>query len=185
MTPDSPVVLVVEDERSLADLYAEWLEMNGGYDVRTAYGGEQALEELDEIVDIVLLDRRMPDISGDDVLEEIENQGLDPRVVMVTAIEPDFDVVEMGFDQYLVKPVSREDLLEVLEQMERLEEYDEVVQRYYQLVAKTTTLEESKPESELANSSEYQDLLSELETVRDQADGILEDLSEEEYRALF
>jgi two-component system response regulator AdeR len=185
MTVDTPVVLVVEDERSLADLYAEWLDMDGGYDVRTAYGGERALEELDEMVDIVLLDRRMPDISGDDVLEEIGARGLQPRVVMVTAIEPDFDVVEMGFDQYLVKPVSREDLMAVLEQMQRLEQYDEVVQRYYQLVAKKTTLEESKPESELSNSTDYQDLLAELETVREQADGILEDLSEEEYRALF
>jgi two-component system response regulator AdeR len=185
MSETDPVVLVVEDERSLADLYAEWLEMAGGYEVRTAYGGESALEQLDEAVDVVLLDRRMPDISGDEVLERIGELGFDPRVVMVTAIEPDFDVVEMGFDQYLVKPVSREDLLGTLEQMGKLDQYDEVVQRYYQLVAKTTTLEESKPESELSNSDEYQDLLRELESVRERADSLLEDLSEEEYRALF
>lgn len=185
MTDEKPVVLVVEDERSLADLYAEWLEMNGEYAIRTAYGGEQALEALDEAVDIVLLDRRMPDISGDDVLEEIGHRGYEPRVVMVTAIEPDFDVVEMGFDQYLVKPVRGDDLMDILEQMERLEQYDEVVQQYYQLVAKTTTLEDSKPESELSNSTEYQELLTELESVRERADDILEELSDEEYRTLF
>jgi two-component system response regulator AdeR len=185
MTAENPVVLVVEDERSLADLYAEWLSLDGGYEVRTAYGGETALEELDETVDVVLLDRRMPDISGDDVLDEIGERGLEPRVVMVTAIEPDFDVVEMGFDQYLVKPVSREDLLTTLEQMERLDQYDEIIQQYYQLVAKTTTLEESKPESELANSTEYQDLVQELEDVREEADTLLENLSEDEYKALF
>lgn len=185
MTETNPTVLIVEDEESLADLYAEWLTLDGSYDVRTAYGGESALEQLDDEVDVVLLDRRMPDISGDDVLEEIESRGLEPRVVMVTAIEPDFDVVEMGFEQYLVKPVSREDLLDTLEQMQTLAQYDEVVQRYYQLVAKTTTLEESKPESELAESEEYQELVDELEAVREEADSILADLSDEEYRALF
>jgi two-component system response regulator AdeR len=185
MTDRNPTVLVVEDEESLADLYAEWLSLDGGYEVRTAYGGESALEQLDEDVDVVLLDRRMPDISGDDVLEEIEARDLDPRVVMVTAIEPDFDVVEMGFEQYLVKPVSREDLLDTLEQMQTLDQYDEVVQRYYQLVAKTTTLEESKPESELAESAEYQELVEELEAVREEADTLLAELSDEEYRALF
>ncbi|MDX1748088.1 MAG: response regulator, partial [Halobacteriales archaeon] len=61
---DRPVVLIVDDEPEIVDLYNRRLK--GTYAVRTAYGGTEALEEADESVDIVLLDRRMPDLSGDD-----------------------------------------------------------------------------------------------------------------------
>jgi CheY-like chemotaxis protein len=41
--------------------------------VRTAYGGHEALEELSDDVDVILLDRRMPGLSGDEVLEEVRD----------------------------------------------------------------------------------------------------------------
>ncbi|TKX52052.1 response regulator, partial [Halorubrum sp. SS7] len=65
MSEKPPLVLVVEDEPDLADLYAAWL--GDEYRVRTAYGGREALDQLDETddeVDAILLDRRMPGLSG-------------------------------------------------------------------------------------------------------------------------
>lgn len=65
MSEQPPLVLVVEDEPDLADLYAAWL--GDEYRVRTAYGGQEALDELDEAddeVDAILLDRRMPGFPG-------------------------------------------------------------------------------------------------------------------------
>ena len=117
MSEQLPLVLVVEDEPDLADLYAAWL--GDEYRVRTAYGGREALDELDEAdeVDAILLDRRMPGLSGDEVLTAVRDRGIDCRVAMVTAVEPDFDILEMGFDDYLVKPVSKDDLLGVVETM--------------------------------------------------------------------
>lgn len=56
-SPNSASVLVVEDERNLADFYAEWLRKADR--MKTAYHGEEALELLDETIDVVLLDRRM------------------------------------------------------------------------------------------------------------------------------
>ena len=89
MTDDElPLVLVVEDEPDLADLYATWLKID--YSVRTAYGGEEAVEQLDDEIDVVLLDRRMPGLSGDEVLTKIRERGIDCYVSMVTAVEPDF-----------------------------------------------------------------------------------------------
>lgn len=82
-----PVVLVVDDEEDLANLYSQWL--SDDYAVRTAYNGEQALERLDETVDVVLLDRRMPGLSGDDALNRIREREYDCRVAMVTAVDPD------------------------------------------------------------------------------------------------
>ena len=62
-----PVVLVVDDDEDLADTCEYWLRDD--YDVRVAYGGEDALNQIDETGDVVLLDRRMPKLSGDAVLE--------------------------------------------------------------------------------------------------------------------
>ena len=122
MSEEDPLVLVVEDEPDLADLYATWLSES--YRVRTAYGGHEAIEKLGSEVDVMLLDRRMPDLPGDEVLEVVRDRGLDCRVAMVTAVEPDFDIVAMGFDDYLVKPVSREDLQETVSNLVVRNEYD-------------------------------------------------------------
>jgi CheY-like chemotaxis protein len=64
-----PVVLIVEDEQAVADLYARFLEPT--YGVHTAYNGTDTLEKMSDEVDIVLLDRRMPGLSGEEVLEAI------------------------------------------------------------------------------------------------------------------
>ncbi|MDY7082664.1 MAG: response regulator, partial [Halobacteria archaeon] len=61
-----PTIVVVDDEQAVADMYYEWLE--GEYDVKKAYDGEEALEKIDQDTDLVLLDRRMPGMSGDEVL---------------------------------------------------------------------------------------------------------------------
>lgn len=66
-----PVLLVVDNERDVADTYALQLEE---YDTRVAYGGEEALAKLDDDVDAVLLDRRMPDVHGDEVLARIHDR---------------------------------------------------------------------------------------------------------------
>lgn len=164
MSKDLPLVLVVEDEPDLADLYAAWLQ--GEYRVRTAYGGEEALEHLDEEVNVVLLDRRMPGLSGDEVLEAIRGRNIDCRVAMVTAVEPDFDIVAMGFDDYLVKPVSRDALLETVDGLNMRSSYDDGIQELFSLASKKALLESEKTESELAGSQEYQELSERLAELR-------------------
>ncbi|MFB6105679.1 MAG: response regulator, partial [Halobacteriaceae archaeon] len=69
MSPEGarPTVVVVDDEEGIAEAYSYWL--SDEYDVRTAQSGAGALETIDEDVDVVLLDRRMPDRSGDEVLD--------------------------------------------------------------------------------------------------------------------
>ncbi|QLG27122.1 HalX domain-containing protein [Halorarum halophilum] len=174
MSDDPPVVLVVEDEPDLADLYAAWL--GDDYDVRTAYGGQEALEQLDEDVSIVLLDRRMPGLSGDEVLVAVRDHGIECRVAMVTAVEPDFDIVAMGFDDYLVKPVTREALTETVESLLRRSEYDTGVQEYFALASKKAVLESEKGRAALEESDEYRDLDARLEHLRENLDESLEDL---------
>jgi len=131
--------LVVDDEQEVADAYA--LRLRGYCDVETAYSGEAALSAVAETsVDIVLLDRHMPGMSGDDVLSELVERGYDGRVVMVTAVDPGIEVLDMPFDDYLCKPVDREDVRAVVDQQRRILAY-ETLGKYFSAEAKRAVLE--------------------------------------------
>ena len=165
MSDVEATVLVVDDNRAVADTYAAFLDER--YAVRTAYGGEAALETLDASVDVVLLDRRMPDRSGDEVLAEINSRALDPRVVMLTAVDPDFDIVDMPFDAYVVKPVERADVTHVVAEMVERAGYDDEFRRFLSLASKKVALEREKSEAELAASDEYDRVERRLADLRE------------------
>lgn len=114
MSGEKATILAVDDERELVDIYRTWF--GDDYTIRPAYGGREALSAFDDSVDLVLLDRRMPGTSGDEVLEELRERGYDGPVVMVTAVEPDEGMIELPFDEYVVKPIDREELLETVDQ---------------------------------------------------------------------
>jgi len=174
MAASEPVVLIVEDEPDVAETYRLWLANN--HEVRTARDGEEGIEQLDQEVDVVLLDRMMPGISGGEVLDYIRNQELDCRVAMVTAVEPDFDILEMGFDAYLSKPVKGEELETTVENLLQRSNYDSLRQEYYALVEKRATLEASKNRAQLANNEEYQSLCDRISELRDQLSETLGDI---------
>ncbi|WP_435196775.1 HalX domain-containing protein [Natronomonas sp. EA1] len=181
MTEDRPTVLVVDDEPDLADLYTAWLSAD--YDVRTAYGGEEALEAASEEVDVALIDRLMPDKSGDEVLAAIREAGYACQVAMVTAVEPDFDIIEMGFDEYLVKPIRREELREGVETLLKRGTYDSQLREYFSLVSKRAALETQKTPRELDESGAYGDLTDRIETLRQQLDDTTRALDADDFEA--
>ncbi len=172
---DEPDVLVVDDESRLADLFAAWL--GGDWTVGTAYDGSGALDKMSDSVSVVLLDRRMPGLSGDEVLERIRESGYDCRVVMVTAVDPDFDIIEMGFDDYLVKPVSKDELVEMVESVSDRTEYESDIQEYYALVSKKVLLESEKTDRELAENDEYQVLCSRVDELGTRVDDTVSGMS--------
>lgn len=177
---NAATVLIVEDDRNLADLYAEWL--GGVYDVVTAYDGTDALEQLDRTVDVVLLDRMMPGLSGGEVLEAIRSSEMDTQVVMVSAVTPDLDIVRMGFDGYLEKPVDASMLQDTLGRMLTRAEYDERLQELFSLIERQDALEAVKKAEVLENSKEYRSLTERLETVQAEVETLLTELPEEDFR---
>ncbi|WP_435095901.1 response regulator transcription factor [Halarchaeum sp. P4] len=179
---ETPVVLVVDDEERIPQAFDVWLDE---YEVRGATSGEQALELMDDDVDVVLLDRHMPGLSGDDVLERIRDAGYDCRVAMVTGVDPDFDIVEMDFDDYLTKPVGREELRSVVERLLSLGEYDRVVREYFAATQKRALLESEKPSETLETSEEYDALRSRLDEYEQRLNEMLTDLDPAEYETLF
>jgi CheY-like chemotaxis protein len=112
---ERPTVLVADDEAALTDSIAVWLSEY--YQVRTAYSGTEALSAYDPSVDVVLLDRRMPGLSGEDVLEELHDRTGDPAVAILTATDVGDaadDLESLPFDEYLTKPVSKSELLDAV-----------------------------------------------------------------------
>src|SRR5262245_10165380 len=97
-------ILVVEDERMLADAIAEWLRRNS-LAVDVSYDGDAALERLGvNEYDVVVLDRDLPIVSGDDVCRAIVDSGTDTRILMLTAAASVRERVAglgLGADDYL------------------------------------------------------------------------------------
>ncbi|MDX1745936.1 MAG: HalX domain-containing protein [Halobacteriales archaeon] len=177
-----PIVLVVEDDPDLANLYSRWLADR--YTVRVATKGTEALELLDEDVSVVLLDRRMPGMSGDEVLSEARALGYDCQVAVVTGVEPDFDIIEMGFDDYLVKPISEEALHETVIRLLERSSYDSQVRQLFALASKKAVLETEKDEMELLGSQEYQQLLDEMEALQADLEETMEGLEDADITVL-
>lgn len=187
-TPDaddnsSTTILVVDDERDLADLYEAWLDAD--FDVLVAYDGESALEQLDESIDVVLLDRRMPTLSGDEVLDTIRERSIDCRVAMVTAVEPDVDIVELGFDEYLQKPVDRQRLVDTVDRLVRRSQYDRRLQAYFTAVRKRSLLDDRLAPVEREESEEYQRLLTQLDDLETDVESLAAELDDRDFETLF
>jgi DNA-binding response OmpR family regulator len=152
----TPSVLVVDDEEEVADVYA--LHLEAWYDVAVAYGGEAALDAVDETTDVVLLDRRMPDLSGDEVLARIREQELGCVVVMVTAVDPELNILEMEFDDYLSKPLDGDTLREAIEQHVGRETADPRVAEFFQVLSKLEVLEDSTTGADPEDDPEFKRL---------------------------
>lgn len=99
---------MVEDDPDLGPLLVDWLAED--HLVRRAETCGEAIELVDEEVDVALLDRMLPDGTGEDVLDEIRSAGVDCRVAMLTAMPVESDVGGSDIDAYLEKPVFADDL---------------------------------------------------------------------------
>jgi len=185
MKDDAVRVLVVDDDESLTEVYAAWLD--DAYHVETATSGAAALDALDQDVGVVLLDRRMPDLTGGEVLETIRAEEYDCRVAMVTGVRPDENVIDMGFDEYLLKPVDRDDLHSVVDRlMERLA-YDDKLQEHYSLAAKRAALtaEATRAEDPESVQEAIRTVDDRLDEVESEMDRVVDAFAFDDFRVAF
>lgn len=114
-------ILVVDDEKLQADLLSGFLE-NHDYSVVVAQSGEAALQAFAEHpFQLVLLDQRMPDISGDQVLDRMKQINPGIRSIMITAygdVSTAVRVMKLGADDFLEKPI---DLAALLNKIQRIQ----------------------------------------------------------------
>jgi two-component system, cell cycle response regulator DivK len=127
MTPTAdprPRVLIVDDFGDARDMYAEWLTFKG-YDVVTAADGEQAVAQAEaQRPDVILLDLRMPGLTGYQTLHVLRRDPAfaDVPIAALTAHALDEErgeALAAGFDMFLAKPCLPDELLVAIEQLLR------------------------------------------------------------------
>jgi len=110
-------VLVIDDEAKFGCLVAGFL-MGRGYQTTVASNSDEALEALERFgPEIVLLDVRMPGLSGLELLKRIRSTPLPPRVIMVTAMDTSEiidEAMDNGAEGYLCKPVDLNQLARLI-----------------------------------------------------------------------
>jgi two-component system alkaline phosphatase synthesis response regulator PhoP len=111
--PNSQLILVVEDEGSIASFIAMYLK-KAGFEVRVAGTGAAAIEEVaSETPSLIVLDLMLPDIDGIEICRRIR-QSSDVPILMLTARDEDVDKIiglEVGADDYLTKPFNPGELV--------------------------------------------------------------------------
>lgn len=169
---NTATVLIVDDETDLAELFAAFLEPL--YSVKTATSGREALSLADDTIDVILLDRRMPAMSGDEVLSKLRDRGITAQVAMLTGVQPSEHIVHMPFDDYLIKPVGRDDVIALVEVLLERANYDEQSQEYFRLAAKKAALEISNN----TNTEGYATVVQRLDELRCKIDKSLDDIAD-------
>lgn len=120
-------ILIVDDEKDIADLVQIYLE-NDGYEVRKCYNGKDALAcAMSEKLDMAILDVMLPDIDGFSLCKKIREEHFFP-IIMLTAKVEDVDKITgltMGADDYITKPFNPLELVaRVRTQLRRYTRYN-------------------------------------------------------------
>lgn len=107
-------ILHLDDDRFLLDLAKRWLE-DAGHQVTDCEGGQEAIRAIREgSFDLAILDWRIPDVPGDEVLRWIRAHHARMPVIFATSLDQEEEVariLNMGADDYLVKPLRRAEFL--------------------------------------------------------------------------
>jgi DNA-binding NtrC family response regulator len=157
-----PRVLIIDDDTGLLEAYTVLLEEE--FRVYTAASGQAGLALFQhEDIDVVLLDIRLPDIDGMEVLRQLKAIDPDPEVLMLTALNDARLAVEAlreGATDYLIKPVNNEDLLARLR-------YSTTQRRLHQepLAAPTTASPSYAPKTFIGRSPAIRQLLATVRRV--------------------
>ena len=112
-------ILVIDDDKSILRTFTRILQKNG-YEVDVAETGKEALEKSKKkCYDLALIDIRLPDIDGTDLLVKMKENMRSAVKIMITgfpSLETGVKALDEGADAYLVKPVKPEELIVLIEE---------------------------------------------------------------------
>ena len=111
-------VLVVDDSMYMRTLIKDALSKEGFEIAGEAPNGESAIDLAMELKpDLITLDNILPDMIGTDILKVLMDEGLESKIIMVSAVGQQSVInegIELGASDYIVKPFTAEDLVEVV-----------------------------------------------------------------------
>lgn len=180
--PADYTVLVVDDDQPVLDRLSSLLEPD--YTVLTATDGKTALVKAEE-ADVVLLDRRLPDISGDEVAATINDRLDGPMIAMISGVEPGTDILDLACDDYLVKPLGGDEVARTVDRLHRRAEYDDRLAEYASLASKRAVIESAVPMDELLADDNYDELCRRSEDLRQNLNELMEGFEPADFEAAF
>jgi len=170
-----PCVLLADRDRRLSELYRHWFSPE--YDVRTARNAAELRRQLDDAVDVVIVDRRLPGAPLAEIPTIARAGDDDRRVVLLTGERPAHEIADTPCDAVVRKPTSETSLREAIEtQLERQGEPPADRQRHA-LASRRSVLEETYAPRVLADSEHYDAICSRLLEL-EEADGAPADRAE-------
>lgn len=107
-------ILVIEDDKELSDIIIKQLKRNGYHADQCLNGGDALFYCTEQIYDLIILDRMLPELDGLSLLSIIRRRGIHTPVIMATALDglgERIDGLDAGADDYIVKPFAIEELL--------------------------------------------------------------------------
>jgi DNA-binding response OmpR family regulator len=113
------IILIVDDDKSILRTFTRILQKNG-YKIDTAETGKEAIDKAENRhYDLALVDIRLPDMDGTELLAKIKKQLQNTIKIMITgfpSLESGVKALDEGADAYLVKPVKPEELLMLIKE---------------------------------------------------------------------
>lgn len=112
-------ILVVDDDVAQLRLFKSILEKNE-YHVKSAVTGREALELTAEAdFNLAIIDIKLPDVTGDEVVRELKINGKEMGIILITgypSLQECINVLDLGIQEILLKPLDAEELLRVVEE---------------------------------------------------------------------
>lgn len=112
-------ILMIDDDKSILRTFTRILQKNG-YEIDVAETGQEGLEKSKrKVYDLALIDIRLPDMDGTELLVKLQHTMRDAIKIMITgfpSLETGVKALDEGADAYLVKPVKPEELLALIEE---------------------------------------------------------------------
>ncbi len=107
-------ILIIEDDRDIADLIAIHMDDNGHEATKIHDGKEGLLKAMEEIHDLIILDLKLPGMDGFEICQKLRMEKIDTPIIMLTSKSEEIDKVlglEIGADDYMTKPFSIRELV--------------------------------------------------------------------------
>lgn len=113
--PQSATVLLADDDADFRETLTFWLSTEERWEPVEASNGEEALNRLDDTVDLLVLDRKMPAASGGEVIDRVDDTAFEGPVIVLSAFEANGHLEGEAIADYATKPIDREGFLDLLE----------------------------------------------------------------------
>lgn len=110
-------ILIIDDDKSILNIFMRILQKQG-YNVDTAETGQEAMEKLQkQHYDLALVDVKLPDTNGTDLVAKMHTEQPNAMLIAVTgfpSLEDASKIIDRGAAAYLVKPVKTEELVKII-----------------------------------------------------------------------